>query len=156
MFLSGEKATETKDICRLFSAKFASVFVEEQVSADRASSAATNVSLYGQSLSSIDVDNTSIINAARRLKQAYNAGPDGIPSLFFFKRYLENLLLPLQHLFQLSLFSHAGNMRMCFLCIRKEIATMLITIVAQPCYVRSPNCSSLLYWNAYYRIASNT
>lgn len=60
--------------------------------------------MTGSSLYRLDIDNAMIFRAASSLKSSSNSGPDGILSVFV-KRFIENLLTPLQHVFSLSLSS---------------------------------------------------
>ncbi|XP_062713697.1 uncharacterized protein LOC134290552 [Aedes albopictus] len=93
------------DICQFFADKFASTFNNQVIPDRQIHQAACNVPLMtGSSLYRLDIDNAMIFRAASSLKSSSNSGPDGIPSVFV-KRFIENLLTSLQHVFSLSLSS---------------------------------------------------
>ncbi|XP_062537612.1 uncharacterized protein LOC134205922 [Armigeres subalbatus] len=95
-------ASTQQEICNLFSAKFASVFVNERLSNDSITSAAGNVPLTNQTLKAVDVSTDTIARAATRLKTSYKSGPDGVLSVFL-KTNISCRLDPLHRIFQLSL-----------------------------------------------------
>ncbi|XP_062541858.1 uncharacterized protein LOC134209853 [Armigeres subalbatus] len=102
MVYNGVMASTQQEICNLFSAKFASVFVSERLSNDSITSAAGNVPLTNQTRNAVDVSADAIARAATRLKTSYKSGPDGVPSVFL-KANISCLLDPLHRIFQLSL-----------------------------------------------------
>lgn len=104
MSLEGEVASSQEDICRLFARKFSRTFVNEAITPEQVSLAASNVPLNGQSISSINVNASSIARAISKLKSSCSSGPDGIPSIIL-KKCIAGLVRPLQHLFNLSLSS---------------------------------------------------
>lgn len=104
MVFNGETASTQQEICDLFSAKFASVFEDEQLSADHIATAARNVPLANQSIGNIEVNVESISRAMSKLKSSSKPGPDGVPSAFL-KENIANLLDPLLLLFRRSLSS---------------------------------------------------
>lgn len=104
MFYNGETAGTQKEICDLFSVKFASVYEDERLTSHSVHAAAGNVPLANQTLSLVDVDSESISNAALHLKTSLKPGPDGVPSVFL-KQNMTCLLYPLHQIFQMSLSS---------------------------------------------------
>ncbi|XP_055522843.1 uncharacterized protein LOC129717021 [Wyeomyia smithii] len=104
MELAGEKADNCTAICRLFADKFSSVFNSETLTNDQVLEAANNVPSYGQSIASINIDDSMILTAASKLKHSYSPGPDGIPATLL-KKCITDLLIPLSFLFRLSLSS---------------------------------------------------
>ncbi|XP_062704080.1 uncharacterized protein LOC134286481 [Aedes albopictus] len=98
---NGDVASSPQDICNLFADKFASVFTDEQLDDNNVTLAASTVPHFGQSLSSVDIDENMIARASVKLKTSHNPGPDGIPSVFV-KAQIINLLPPLLHVFRLS------------------------------------------------------
>ncbi|XP_055522759.1 uncharacterized protein LOC129716939 [Wyeomyia smithii] len=63
MFYDERTESDFQNICDLFAQKFSSVFCNESLSLSEVSSAASNVSLYGQSLNDFDID-VSMIQSA--------------------------------------------------------------------------------------------
>ncbi|XP_062538678.1 uncharacterized protein LOC134206951 [Armigeres subalbatus] len=104
MVFNGVTASSHQEICNFFSSKFASVFSDEELSADRISLAAENVPLSNRVISNIDLTDATISDAISRIKTSFNSGPDGIPSSLL-KKHSDSLLSPLQHIFRLSLSS---------------------------------------------------
>ncbi|XP_062713819.1 uncharacterized protein LOC134290655 [Aedes albopictus] len=101
MMFNGDVASSPQDICNLFADKFASVFTDEQLNDNNVALAASTVPHFGQSLSSVDIDENMIARASVKLKTSHNPGPDGIPSVFV-KAQIINLLPQLLHVFRLS------------------------------------------------------
>lgn len=97
-------ASDPQRICQLFSSKFADVFTDETLTDSQIAIAATNVPLYAQTLSTIDISVEMISTAASQLKPSFNPGPDGVPSAFL-KKHISNLLMPLHRLFRSSVSS---------------------------------------------------
>ena len=102
MQLADEKADNSHDICRLFAAKFSSVFCNEVLTTRQVNDAAINVPLPAHSITSINIDEHAIRTAVVKLKHSYSPGPDGIPATLL-KKCTSGLLTPLGHLFRLSL-----------------------------------------------------
>ncbi|XP_055527331.1 uncharacterized protein LOC129719947 [Wyeomyia smithii] len=102
MIYGERKESNLHSICDLVAQKFSSVFCNESLSQDEISLAASNVSLYGQSFTDINIDVSMIQSALSKLKPSFSTGPDGIPAILL-KRCATGLLTPLCHLFHLSL-----------------------------------------------------
>ncbi|XP_062540753.1 uncharacterized protein LOC134208822 [Armigeres subalbatus] len=94
MVFNSESASTQQGICNLFSAKFASVFEDEQLPVDVVTTAASNVPLANQSLGDIEVNVEAISRAMSKLKTSSKPGPDGVPSMIL-KRNITWLLEPL-------------------------------------------------------------
>ena len=104
MELATEKADNSSDICRLFAAKFSSVFVDESLTTTHLSAAASKVALSSSSIASIDIDDRAILAAVTKLKNSNCPGPDGIPATLP-KKCIPGLVTALTHLFRLSMSS---------------------------------------------------
>lgn len=102
MKLNDIEGSNELEHCQLFATKFSGVFSNEHLETEQIIAAASNVPLSGLSLNAVNVSNAMIIEAASRLKSSSSCGPDGIPSILV-KKSIENLVTPLQHIFQLSL-----------------------------------------------------
>lgn len=102
MTLDGEVATNVKEICRLFSIKFSGIFSNEALSSQQINLAASNVPMYGQTLSGLQIDDGRILAAISKLKKLTSVGPDGIPSIVL-KNCAGELLTPLRQIFGMSL-----------------------------------------------------
>ena len=127
MQLADIKADNTTDICKMFAKKFASVFCVDSLTARQVSEAASNVSLYGHSITSINIDDNEILAAASKLKHSYSPGPDGIPATLI-KKCIHGLLTPLSHLFRLSIstgtFPNTWKQAFIFPVHKKGVRTM--------------------------------
>ncbi|XP_055522955.1 uncharacterized protein LOC129717137 [Wyeomyia smithii] len=102
MELATEKADNLADICRLFAAKFSSVFCDESLSTSQIFAAANKVAFSSSSIASINIDDRAISAAVTKLKHSNSPGPDGIPATLL-KKCISGLLTPLTHLFRLSI-----------------------------------------------------
>lgn len=102
MFYQNETTTDADEICRLFAQKFSSVYDNATLSSEQVSFAAMNVPLHGSSLNRFNFDDADILLAVAKLKSSVSTGPDGIPSILL-KKCAQPLLVPLRHLFRLSL-----------------------------------------------------
>lgn len=104
MVYGNNAGSNVQEICKLFSEKFASVFSNETLTSQQINSAAQNVPLLGESLNSIEIDDSMILTAIADLKPSGTVGPDGIPAVFL-KKCSIGVLTPLRRLFRLSLTS---------------------------------------------------
>lgn len=102
MTFNGFTATNSQEICSLFSEKFANVFVQETLTADQIGLAAGNVPPSGLGLGGIEIDEMMISRASSQLKSAFNPGPDGFPSALL-KKHIDRLMTPILLIFRASL-----------------------------------------------------
>ncbi|XP_062716091.1 uncharacterized protein LOC134291840 isoform X3 [Aedes albopictus] len=138
-----EKVASTPDtICQLFAEKFSSIFCNETLPAAIIAEAANNVPLVEDTWANFVVDATMICDAAARLKTSTKPGPDGIPSDFL-KKHIESLLIPILHVFNLSLsngvFPSIWKTSTMF-PVYKKGDRQNVTIGVFRVYARSPNC----------------
>ncbi|XP_062538394.1 uncharacterized protein LOC134206685 [Armigeres subalbatus] len=117
MTLNGILASNSQDISRLFAEKFASVFSNERLSEDQIRNAMSSVPISGQAMNMVDINVGIVREAALELKTSYNPGPDGIPSVFL-KTYIDGIITPLLHVFQLSITS--GIFPSCWFPVHKK------------------------------------
>ncbi|XP_055543788.1 uncharacterized protein LOC129729304 [Wyeomyia smithii] len=143
--LATEKADNSSDICRLFAAKFASVFVDESLTTTQISAAASKVALSSSSIASIDIDDRAILAAVTKLKNSNWSGPDGIPATLL-KKCIPGLVTALTHLFRLSMssgrFPLAWKQAYMFPVHKKVIVAILTTTEEYRHCVLHLNCSS--------------
>lgn len=106
MFLGDVSVSSTPEICNLLAERFASVFIEEDLSDDQLLAATRDVPRDFSCTSGFSVSYSDIIKSSKKLKCSFSAGPDGIPTCVLSK-CIHSLLAPLRHIYNLSL--HSGT-----------------------------------------------
>lgn len=98
------EARNTKEKCNLLAKRFASVFTSDSLSESDVNSAIIDVPADIACLYNLQISDEDIVRASKRLKPSSSPGPDGIPTCIL-KRCIQQLLLPLRHIFNLSISS---------------------------------------------------
>ncbi|XP_055632454.1 uncharacterized protein LOC129772945 [Toxorhynchites rutilus septentrionalis] len=91
MAFNGIVASTQRDICNLFSDKFASVFTDESLSDEHIRHAAGYVPLSNQTLSRVDISLEMISRSFSNLKASFNPGPDAFRVYWRFSDLLETI-----------------------------------------------------------------